>query len=95
MVVAEFSVTPITDQEMRPYVDAAVEEIRKSGLKHEVEAMGTTIEGEIDKILDVVKNAHQAVKSMGVERVITELKIDDKIEGATIEQEVKGYRASL
>lgn len=81
---------------MRPFVDAAVEEFRKSGLKYEVEAMGTTVEGELDQIFDAMKKAHNAVKQKGAHRVMTEIRIDDKSgEELTIERQVEGYRASV
>lgn len=92
MVVAEFSITPVGDEEMRPYVDAAVEEVKRAGLKYEVDALSTTVQGNLDQIFDVVKKAHQAVQSKGVGRIITELRIDDKQEGVSIEDEVEGYR---
>lgn len=91
-VVAEFSVVPMVEGEMRPYVDAAVEEVKKSGLRYEVDAMGTTVEGDLDQVLDTVKRAHKAVLGKGVHRVLTEVRIDDKEDGATLEQEVEGYR---
>ena len=95
MVVAEFSVTPVTGEDLRPYVDAAVEEVKKAGLKYEVDALSTTIEGEVDEVFDVVRRAHNAVKSKGADRVMTELRIDDRRTGVTIEEEVEGYRASV
>ncbi|MBI2841833.1 MAG: MTH1187 family thiamine-binding protein [Armatimonadetes bacterium] len=91
-VVAELSVTPMVEGEMRPYVDAAVDEVKRSGLKYEVDAMGTTIEGEFDQVIDAAKRAHQAVRRKGVHRVITELRIDDKEDGATMSEELEGYR---
>jgi uncharacterized protein (TIGR00106 family) len=92
MVVAEFSVTPLTDEQIKPYVDAAVQEVKSSGLKYEVDAMGTTMEGDLDTILQVVKRAHEKVKSESHGRVMTELRIDDKPEGVSIESELEGYR---
>ena len=94
MVVAEFSVTPVIGENLRPYIDAAIDEVKKSGLKYEVDAMSTTIEGELDEVLDVVKKAHCAVKDVGAGRVLTELKIDDRSTGVTIGEELEGYRAS-
>lgn len=92
MVVAEFSVTPVVGGEMRPYVDAAIEEVKKSGLKYEVEPMGTSVEGDVEQILDVVMKAHRAVKQKGADRVLTELRIDDRAGSVTINEEVEGYR---
>lgn len=91
-VVAEFSVTPLVDGTIKPYVDAAVEEVKKSGLRYQVDPMGTTVEGELDQVLETIKRAHKAVRSKGVHRFITELRIDDSEEGVTIDREVEGYR---
>lgn len=95
MVVAEFSITPIGEDELKPFVDAAVNEIKKSGLKYEVDAMATTIEGELEEILDAVKNSHKAVKALGANRVLLELRIDDRVGGVTINEEVADYRAAV
>jgi len=91
-VVAEITVTPLVDGGIRPYIDAAVEEVKKSGLKYEVDALGTTVEGELDQILDAVKRAHDAVRQKGAHRLVTEVRIDDKDEGLAIEDQVEGYR---
>lgn len=95
MLVAEFSITPVVGEELSPYVDAAVDVVRKSGLKYEVDAMGTTVEGEFDQVLQVVADAHKAVKNLGASRVLTEIRIDDRIRGVSIDREVEGYRTSL
>ena len=44
-------------------VAAAVKVVRESGLPHETTAMFTTIEGEWDEVMDVVKRATEAVSS--------------------------------
>ncbi|MEN6356069.1 MAG: MTH1187 family thiamine-binding protein [Armatimonadota bacterium] len=95
MVVAEFSITPLGEDELKPFIDAAVREVEKSGLKYEVDAMATTVEGDLEDILNVIKNAHTAVKAMGVERALLEIRIDDSSEGVTIEEEVADYRAAV
>lgn len=91
-VLAEFSVTPMVEGEMRPFVDSAVEEIEKAGLKHEVGPVATTIEGELDQVLEAIKHAHQAALDEGAERVVTDIRIDQKKGGLTMEEEVEGYR---
>ena len=95
MLVAEITITPVVGDELRPYIDAAIDEVRKSGLNYEVEAMGTTVEGELEQVLDVVKNAHEAVRRRGANRVLTEVRIDDRVGGLTIREEVEDYRASV
>jgi uncharacterized protein (TIGR00106 family) len=92
MVVAEFSVVPIKEQSLRPFVRIALGELEKSGLKFEVGAMGTTVEGELDQVLEAVKNAHRAVLAAGAGRVITSIKIDDRESGVSMEGKLEGLR---
>lgn len=93
MVIAELSIVPLAGEDMRPAVEIAVEVLKKSGLKYEVGAMGTTIEGELEQVLNVLKEAHQAVVGHGPERVLTELRIDERRTGAaSMEHEVASFR---
>lgn len=92
MVVAEFSVVPATGGSLRPFVQVAIAEIDKSGLKYEVGAMGTTIEGELDEVLAAIKSAHRAVLAAGASRVVTSIKIDDRPAGLSIDGKLQGFR---
>lgn len=92
MVLAEFSVTPMTDDRITPFIDTAVQEIKKSGLKHEVGPVGTTIEGELDQVLNAIKQAHEAVLNKGVDRVVTEIRIDEKKGGLSMVEETRDFR---
>ncbi|MDO5079922.1 thiamine-binding protein [Buchananella hordeovulneris] len=58
-----------------PAVAAAVRVVRESGLPHRTDAMFTTIEGEWDEVMDVVKRATEAVGEYG-SRVSLVLKAD-------------------
>jgi uncharacterized protein YqgV (UPF0045/DUF77 family) len=91
-VVAEFSVTPMVAGEWKPYVDTAVGEIERAGLKHMVGPEAATVEGDLETVLDAIKHAHQAVQNRGVSRVITDIRIDEKQGGLSMDEEVKGYR---
>jgi uncharacterized protein (TIGR00106 family) len=62
MLVA-FSVTPLgVGEEVGAYVAEAVRVVRESGLPNRTDAMFTTIEGDWDEVLDVVKRAYEAVQ---------------------------------
>lgn len=91
-VIAEFSVIPIVEGEMKPYIDTAVEAIENSGLDYEVGPIGTALEGELGEVLDAIKSAHVAVLDKGADRVVTEIRIDEKKGGISMEEEVEGYR---
>ncbi len=61
MIVA-FSVTPLgVGEDVGEYVADAVRVVRESGLPNRTDAMFTTIEGEWEEVMDVVKRATEAV----------------------------------
>ena len=77
MLVA-FSVAPASagpDGSVHDAVAAAVRVVRESGLSNRTDAMFTTIEGEWDEVMDVVKRATEAVGRYGP-RVSLVLKAD-------------------
>ena len=79
MLVA-FSVAPTTahdndDGSVADAVADAVKIVRDSGLPYEVDAMFTTVEGEWDECMDVVKRACEAVAEVSP-RVALVLKAD-------------------
>ena len=88
MLVA-FSVTPIGTQgpSVAKDVAEAVRVVRASGLPNRTDAMFTTVEGEWDEVMDVVKRATHAVLK-GAERVSLVLKADIR-PGATNALEAK------
>ena len=78
MLVA-FSVSPTTtdapDGSVSEAVAAAVRVVRESGLPNETTSMFTTLEGEWDECMDVVKRACEAVSAVSP-RVALVLKAD-------------------
>ena len=75
MIVA-FSVTPLgVGEEVGEYVADAVRVVRESGLPHRTDAMFTSIEGEWEECLEVVRRAVAAVEARAP-RVSLVLKAD-------------------
>jgi uncharacterized protein (TIGR00106 family) len=75
MLVA-FSVTPLgVGEAVAEYVADAVRVVRASGLPNQTDAMFTTIEGEWDEVMAVVKQAVDAVAARAP-RVSVTLKAD-------------------
>lgn len=74
-----FSVSPMTsdkpDASVSDAVAAAVRVVRDSGLPHETTAMFTTIEGQWDEVMPVIKAACDAVSAVSP-RVSLILKAD-------------------
>jgi uncharacterized protein (TIGR00106 family) len=56
MVILEFSVTPLgVGESVSAYVARCLEIVERSGLEYQLHAMGTLVEGELEEVLDVMK----------------------------------------
>ncbi|MCI1225285.1 thiamine-binding protein [Bifidobacterium sp.] len=64
-----------TGAELSEYVAQAVDVIRESGLPNETNAMFTNIEGDLDEVLSVVRDAAYKLASQGYRTGVT-LKLD-------------------
>jgi len=77
-MIAELRVTPLETKETFPrIVESTLRVISQSRLQYQLHAMGTTVEGELDEILDVVRRVHETVRKHA-ERVLIEVSIDDR-----------------
>jgi len=93
MIIGEISTAPLDKGvHLRKYVKAAVNAIKKTGVKYETSAMSTTFEAKnLDESFRVVKDAHNAIINLGSQRVYTIVKIDDRRDvDATMETKLKG-----
>ena len=82
----------VADELVYPVVDKVIAMIGQSGLTYEVGPMETTVEGELDEMLEIVKKAQDICVKEGATRVISMVKIDYKPEGVTINEKVGKYR---
>ncbi|MGB9834221.1 MAG: MTH1187 family thiamine-binding protein [bacterium] len=98
MPVAEISIIPIGtgSTSLSDFVAEAVKVIFKSGLKYELTAMGTNVEGTLAEILSLTQEVHQAALRMGAQRVLTTVKIDDrKDKELTLKGKVEAVRKKI
>lgn len=95
MVTAEFSVTcePPEGMSQDEVVRLALEPVMRRGLKHEVEPLGTTIEGELKTVLEAVEEAHELLVGKGIGRLTTTLRIEDKRGGTSMDDKLEGFRS--
>ena len=83
-----------TSKTVHPYsiVDAAIAVIAASGLKYRVTPFETVMEGNYDRIMEVVKLAQQACYDAGAESLMTYLKIQSNGNGdVSIEDKMGKY----
>jgi len=100
MAVVEISIVPLGTgtTSLSPYVAACEKELQEhgEGLKYELTAMGTIIEGDLDRILELIRRLHEVPFKQGALRVSTSIKIDDRRDkDGTIEQKVKSVENKL
>ena len=82
MVIAELSIIPLGlgSTSVGREVAAAIRALREiEGVAYELTPMGTILEAEsVDLILEAVRAVHKALADMGVLRVVSDLRIDDR-----------------
>lgn len=92
MPIAEISVIPVGTPtiSISNYVAEAVKLVDRSGLKYRVSPMGTSVEGEIAVIFEVVRQMHETCFAKGAQRVVTTVILDDRRDkAATMESKIK------
>jgi uncharacterized protein (TIGR00106 family) len=98
MAIAFVTIAPLGtgSTSLSSYVAGVEQVLRESGLKHALNAMGTVIEGDLDRILEVVRRMHEAPFLAGAARVSTLLKIDDRRDkSASIESKLRSMEEKL
>jgi uncharacterized protein (TIGR00106 family) len=79
-VLAEISVTPV-GKEGASLGDTVVETLKVAearGVNYQVGPLGTSLEGDLGTLLEVLQEMHEACFRLGYPRVITSLRIDDR-----------------
>ncbi len=77
-MIAEIQVAPSppgTPDDPHAHVEAAIAVIRASGLRHEVGAMGTTLEGDDDAVWATLRAAHEAMLAAGATAGLSHIKV--------------------
>ena len=82
----------VAEEKVYHTVDRVIQLIIESGVKYEVGPMETTMEGELDHLLEVVKKAQEICVEEGATRVLSVVKIDYSPQGVTINEKVAKYR---
>jgi len=92
MIIAELSIFPTSEGvSVSRYVKEAIGVIVNSGLNHETGGMSTTIEApDMESLLKVIKECHEAMVKMGARRIHIDLRVDHRLDTeATIDSKLK------
>ncbi len=95
-VNVSFQVLPtVTGMHVYDAVDRAIAVVQASGVRYEVGPMETTMEGEYDQLMQIVKEAQDAIMAVGASSVVTIIKVIRKQGGASIDEKIGKYRAGF
>ena len=76
MYLMEFSMSPLSKGDsVSQYVARSLEVIEQSGLDYRLNAMGTIVEGELDQVLDVLRQCFETM-SDDCDRITCTAKFD-------------------
>lgn len=96
-VIVDLCVTPIgVGVSVSKYVAACERVIAEAGLKRQLHAYGTNIEGEWDAVFAAVKRCHEVVHEMGAPRVSTTIRVGTRTDRQqTMEDKLRSVKHKL
>jgi uncharacterized protein (TIGR00106 family) len=96
-VIADLCVVPLgVGVSVSEYVAACEKVLKEAGLKTQLHAYGTNIEGEWDEVFAAIKKCHERVHQMGAPPISTTLKFGTRTDRAqTMEEKVKSVEKRL
>jgi len=99
MAMIEITVLPVGTQtpSVSRYVAGAIKILQdEPGIKYELTAMGTIIEGEREQLLALADKMHRSAFNAGAKRVVTTIKIDERLDKPlTIAGKIKAVKEKL
>jgi len=79
------------NEDVIPYVDKAIAVIDRSGVKYRVSPLETTMEGELEQLLAIVKEMNEEMISEGSPSVISQVKIAYNPNGISMDKLTEKY----
>ncbi|HYG56556.1 MAG TPA: MTH1187 family thiamine-binding protein [Symbiobacteriaceae bacterium] len=80
MALLEISVVPVGTESpsISSFVQQACQEAKRNGIKFDVTPTSTVMEGDLPALLDVARQMHKAAFQGGVQRVVSNISIDER-----------------
>lgn len=98
MAIMEISIVPVGTgtASVSNYIAAAVKVLESRGVKYQLTAMGTIVEGETGELLRLAQEMQEAVFRMGVSRIVTKINLDERRDKKmTMETKVESVREKM
>jgi uncharacterized protein (TIGR00106 family) len=96
-VIVDLTIIPIgTGISLSNYVAACEKILTNAGLKTELHANGTNIEGEWEAVFQAIKKCHETVHSMGAPRIFTTVHIGTRTDrDQTMDDKIQSVKSKL
>ena len=96
-VILDLCVVPIgVGVSVSTYIAACERILNEAGLKTQLHAYGTNIEGDWDVAFAAIKRCHEVVHEMGAPRISTTIKLGTRTDrNQTMEQKIKSVQDKL
>src|SRR5690554_7788859 len=80
MAIVEASIVPLRTEStsLSQYVADCHKVLKKGDINYQLTPMGTILEGDLNKIMEIIAEMHKVPFSNGAQRVSTSIKIDDR-----------------
>ena len=96
-VIVDFCIVPIgVGVSVSTYIAACQLIFKKAGLKTQMHAYGTNLEGDWDTVFEAIKDCYERVHEMGAPRITATIKLGTRIDREqTIEDKVQSVLDKL
>lgn len=96
-VIAELMIVPVgAGISFSKYIAECERILQESGLKIQLHAEGTNVEGEFDAVMRSIKQCVETMHKMGVPRLMTNIHLSTRIDKSeTMEEKVKSVEEKV
>jgi uncharacterized protein (TIGR00106 family) len=96
-VIADLCLVPLgVGVSVSRYVAACERVLRDAGLKIQLHAYGTNLEGEWDEVFAAIRRCHEVIHEMGAPRISTTIKVGTRTDrDQTMEDKVRSVESKL
>lgn len=96
-VIVDFCLVPIgVGVSVSEYIVECEKILTKAGLKTQMHAYGTNIEGDWDEVFVAIKHCHEKVHQMGVPRISSTIKLGTRTDREqTMDEKIRSVQEKL
>lgn len=96
-VIADISIVPLgVGLSLSKYVAECEKIFKEAGLKTQLHANGTNIEGEWDDVFNAIKKCHEVLHQMGVPRITASIRTGTRTDKEqTMEDKIRSVKEKL